>query len=317
MKIARRLQHARRTAGGRAVKAFFRGVSAAGRTHPRARKALAALDIIRDVPYGPLPEHRLDVYRPPNLDGPAPALLYIHGGGFRILSKDTHWVMGVAFARMGAIVFSIDYRLAPQHPYPAAVEDACRAATWLKAHAADYGADPDRIALAGESAGANLSCALTVAACWRRPEPWAAEVFDAGLDPWAVFPACGILQVTDAERLARRKPQISPFVRDRIMETSLGYLGGATTAPMADPLVLIEEGGAPARPLPPMFIPCGTADPLLDDSRRLAAACAERGVPHELRVYPGAIHAFHAFAFTQAARDCWRHHRRFYERYVP
>lgn len=317
MRLLHRARDARQNAGGKVARAFFEGMSAAGRRHPRAQRALAALTITRDVPYGPLPIHTLDVYRPPGLDGPAPAVLYVHGGGFRILSKDTHWLMGITFARMGAVVFSINYRLAPKHPYPAAIEDACLAAIWLRRNAASFGADPDRIAIAGESAGANLTCALGVAAAWRRPEPWAAAVFDSGLQPWALFPACGILQVTDTERLIRRKPQIRQFVRDRMLETSHGYLGGATEAPLADPLVILESDAAPERPLPPMFIPCGTRDPLLDDSRRLAAACEARGIPHELRIYPGGVHAFHAFAFRPSAVECWRHHRAFYDRHVP
>lgn len=317
MSLIQRVSRARQKAGGKTIQAFFRGVSAAGRAHPKAQRALGALEIIRDVPFGPLPAHTLDVYRPRDLDGPAPAVLYIHGGGFRILSKDTHWLMGITFARMGAIVFSINYRLAPKHRFPAAIEDACRAAVWVRQHAADYGADPDRIAIAGESAGANLACAVGVAAAWRRPEPWAAEVFDAGLQPRAIFPACGMLQVSDVERLIRRKPGISRFVQDRMLETAHGYLGDATATPMADPLLLLESDATPDRPLPPMFIPCGTRDPLLDDSRRLAAALAARGIPHELRIYPGGVHAFHAFAFAPSARECWRHHRAFFDQHVP
>lgn len=317
MSLIQRVQRARQKAGGKTVQAFFQGVSAAGRAHPKARRALGALEIIRDVPYGPLPVHTLDVYRPRELDGPAPAVLYIHGGGFRILSKDTHWLMGITFARMGAIVFSINYRLAPKHPYPAAVQDACQAAAWLQRHAADFGADPDRIAIAGESAGANLACSVGVAAAWKRPEPWAAEVFDAGLRPRALFPACGMLQVSDVERLIRRKPKISRFVQDRMFETAHGYLGSATDTALADPLLILESDAEPDRPIAPMFIPCGTRDPLLDDSRRLAAACARRGVAHELRIYPGGIHAFHAFAFVPSAVECWRHHGAFFQRHVP
>lgn len=310
------LQSKRRALGGKAMRAFFEYSSAAGRASPPARKALAEVEVLRDIAYGPDAVHRLDVYRPRQMRGRAPAVLYIHGGGFRILSKDTHWLMGLAFARMGAVVFSIDYRLAPRHPFPAAAQDSCRAAIWVHAHAEEYGADATRLAIAGESAGANLTCAVGVATAWRRPEPWAAAVFDAGVRAKALFPACGILQATDVERFRRRKPQISRFVHDRLVETGHGYVPPGTPAPLADPLCIIEQAEPPERDLPPMFIPCGTRDPLLDDSRRLADALAARTVPHDLRVYPGGVHAFHAFAFREDARQCWRDHRAFFDAWV-
>ena len=312
-----RLVSARRALGGRATKAFFEGISAGCKALPKARRALDDVEIIRDVPYGPLAEHRLDIYRPTRaLDGPAPTVLYIHGGGFRILSKESHWIMGLAFARMGAVVFSINYRLAPAHPFPAAAEDACRAAVWVQQNAAAYGADPARLAVAGESAGANLTCVVGVAAAWRRPEPWAQAVFDAGVRPQALLPACGILQVSDIDRIQRRRPDVSGFVLDRLREVSTGYLPGGSGA-LADPLRIIEDADAPDRPLAPMFIPCGTRDPLIEDSRRLAAACAARGVDHALRIYPGGIHAFHAFVWRPAARQCWAEQRAFMAQYVP
>ena len=316
MRSLQRLSTARRALGGRAAEAFFEGLSAGCRVLPNARRAFDEVEVIRDVPYGPLTEHRLDVYRPSRgLDGPAPAVLYIHGGGFRILSKDTHWLMGLAFARMGAVVFSIDYRLAPKHPFPAAAQDACLAARWVHAHAGVYGADADRLAVAGESAGANLSCVVGVASAWRRPEPWARAVFDEGVRPRALLPACGLLQVSDIDRIKRRRPDIGSFVYDRLHEVSSAYLPGAPE-PLADPLRILEAADAPDRPLPPMFIPCGTRDPLIEDSRRLAVACQARGVEHQLRIYPGGIHAFHAFVWRAAAKQCWADHRAFFAQHL-
>lgn len=307
--------------GSRVMSAFFNGIAGLGRRHPEARRRLQALDVVRDVPYGPLPEHRLDIYRPrdPN---PRPAVLYLHGGAFQILSKDTHWLMGLTFARMGGTVFVPNYRLAPRHPFPAAIEDACRAACWVQANAHRFGADVDRLVLAGESAGANLACSVAVAASWRRPEPYAAEVFEAGLRPQLLFPACGILQVTDSERLLN--PKLAPFTRTRLMEVSRSYLRGQVPPPhsLADPLCILEAGqaaslDAPERPWPPTFAACGTRDPLLEDTRRLGRALQQRGVPHEVRIYPGEVHAFHAFIFRPAARQCWRDHAAFWQRHMP
>ena len=130
---------------------------------PIAKPERHGIRLLRDVPYrdSGRRSHLLDIYRPKGA-GLRPAVLYVHGGGFAILSKDTHRVMAMAFARQGYVVFNINYRLGPQHRYPAALEDAAAALLWVKEHARAFGADPSPIVLAGESAGANL-----VAALWR------------------------------------------------------------------------------------------------------------------------------------------------------
>src|SRR5262245_12055616 len=93
----------RRETGALMIDNFFRGISRAGRLHPGARLERHRVELVRDVPYrdSALAEHRLDIYRP--LDAPErgglPIVLYVHGGGFRILSKETHWIMALAFAR--------------------------------------------------------------------------------------------------------------------------------------------------------------------------------------------------------------------------
>ncbi|MEB2310793.1 MAG: alpha/beta hydrolase [Sorangiineae bacterium] len=306
----------RRRVGAAVVDGFFRGVSAAGRLHPRARPERHDLEVLRDVPYRPsgLAEHRLDIYRPRagRGEGPLPVVLYVHGGGFRILSKDTHWIMGLAFARRGYLVFNISYRLAPRAPFPAAIEDSCEALQWVARNAARYGGDPSRLVLAGESAGANLVTSLALATSYRRPEPWAARLFDAEIRPSAVIPACGLLQVTEPERFRRRWPKLSPFIYDRLFEVSRAYLGddlvhrpGAHD--LADPLVFFERGERPERALPPFFAPCGTSDPLIDDTQRLKRALDGLGAECVAEYYPGEPHAFHAFVFKENARRCWGH----------
>jgi acetyl esterase len=299
-----------------------------GQLHPRARPARHGVEVVRDVPYlhSGSSDHHLDVYRPVGTTAGQrlPALLYVHGGGFRILSKDTHWVMGIALARARFVVFSINYRLAPEHPFPAAVEDACEAYRWVVEHADEYGGDVSQLVLAGESAGANLVSALAVAACFRRNEPYAKAVFDTGVVPKAVMPACGLLQVTDTQRFARRKAELPRFVADRIEEVSHAYFGRKDVMPgerpeldLADPLLVLEGTTPAARPLPPFFVPCGTADPLLDDTRRIAAALRERSVVVDERYYPGEMHAFHAFVFRAQAKKCWADTYSFLDTHVP
>jgi acetyl esterase len=135
-----------------------------------------------------------------------------------------------------------------------------------------------------------------------------------------VLPACGILQVTDVDRFGRRK-RLSKFLQNRLREVEDAYLG-SVLAPgpardLADPLLWLENAEPPPRPLPPFFAGVGTADPLLDDTRRLKAALDRLGVPCEVRYYPREIHAFHAFVWRPNARAFWRETFAFLDRYLP
>ena len=303
-----RLHTLRRAIGATLVDGFFRGASRAGALHPMADPSAHGVERINDIPYldDGSPEHLLDVYKPAG-PGPHPVLLYIHGGGFRILSKDTHWVMALAYARRGWLVFNASYRLAPTHPFPAGLEDTCAAWEWVLANAARYGGDPSRVVVAGESAGANLVTSLAVAACYERPEAYAKRVFEAGVRPRAVIASCGLFQVSDTARY-RREHGLPWWIADRMEEVTDAYLGSTTadSLDLADPLCLFERAERPAHPLPPFFLPVGTADPLLRDTRRMARALDALGVTAEARYYPGGIHAFHAFVWSTQARRCWR-----------
>ena len=313
----------RQRAGAFVVDNFFRSASLLGKLHPRARPHKHGVSVCRDIAYtdSGLRAHRLDVYRPRERAGALPVIIYIHGGGFRILSKDTHWLMGLAFARAGYVVFNISYRLAPRFPFPAGLQDCAAALEWVLEHARSYGGDPDRVVLAGEAAGANLVTALTLMSCYRRPERWAQQVFDSGFTPRALLPYCGMLQVSNAERFKQRRSSISTFVNDRLLEVSRCYLGSdpqghGTMLDLADPLVVLERGDQPDRPLPPCLATVGTKDPVLDDTRRLESALSAMGVEHEAIYYPGEVHAFHAMVWRDNARRCWRDTFRFLNRWV-
>ena len=300
----------RKRAEGLAMSSLLRGLSAAGKVLPHANMEAQGIEVLRDVPYlaGGGASRTLDVYRPQGR-GPFPTVLYIHGGGFRILSKDTHWIMGAMLARAGYLVFNINYRLAPVHRFPAALEDVCDAYAFIAARGASFGADLDRLAIAGESAGANLATSLTVALVQEREEAYARKAFSTGLMPRAVIPYCGVHQVTDPGRFRRRKPAISEQVQSRIDIISHGYAPHAhdqeTPRALLDPVVVLEQQPTLARPLPPFLIPIGTKDPLIDDSRRLHAALEALGGDSRLRYYAGEIHAFHAFVWREKARACW------------
>lgn len=310
--LSERLAQARMVAGRTAVDAFFQSASRLARLHPLAKPEAHRVEVIRDVPYLPtgMREHLLDVWRP--MDGGSggeamPIVFYVHGGGFRILSKDTHWVMALSFARRGYLVFSINYRLAPMFPFPAAIEDCAAAFEWVKKHAHRYDGDLSRLVVAGESAGANLASSLTVASCFEPRSDAARRVFDTGLVPIATLPACGVLQVSDSARFGRRKP-LPSWLTDRLVEVETSYLHGDVDDGhrfLVDPLLAFESDAAALRPIPPFFAPVGTKDPLLDDTRRLGAALAKRGVRCDARYYPGEVHAFHAFVWREQAKACW------------
>ena len=313
---------ARRYVGATVIDGFLRGFSRLARMHPRAHPRRHDVERVVDIRYREgttTRDHLLDVWRPVATHKsrpPWPIVLYVHGGAFRILSKDTHWIMGLGFARRGFVVFNASYRLAPKHRFPAALEDVCEAYAWVVENAPRYGGDPSRIILAGESAGANLVTSLALACSYERSEPFARHAFATGVVPRGVVAACGVFQVSDLHRLARRKPSMSPFVADRLREVEVSYLGRDPSAipeearDLADPVVLLERGVRPHRPLPSFFLPIGTRDPLLPDTRRMAAALRALDVPAHERYYPGEFHAFHAFVMRESARGCWRRHLR-------
>lgn len=293
-----------RSALASAVAGSYVGLAALGRRIPAAQPARHGVEVIADVVY--TGDQRLDVYRPAERSGPLPVVVYFHGGGFRAMSKDTHWLMGIAFARRGYVTVVADYRLAPRHPFPAAAQDACAAWLWAVAHVAELGGDPTRMAVAGESAGANLAASVAVASAWRRPEVWAQAVYDAPVRPRAALPICGILQVSDTGRL-RRAGALGALVHAVVSDVEEVYLPADRAGidlGLADPLTVVEAG-APDAAAPPFFLAVGTRDPLLQDTERMAAALERHGIPTVARYYPRQIHAFHAFVWSRAARDCW------------
>lgn len=318
-----RVDELRRRANVAAARAFFNGAAKMGQLHPNAKPERHGVEVLHDIRYlaSTHAEHHLDVYRPKQVEGPLPIVLYIHGGGFQILSKDTHWLMGLAFARQGYLVFNVSYRLAPRHRFPAAIRDVCSAFEWIVANAATYGGDVARTIVAGESAGANLAVSLTLATTYPRNEPFARAVYQTAIVPVATLPACGIFQVSDIQRFRRGRPDVSRFVQDHLDSVEHSYLGAnpashGESLDFADVLPWLERGEAPERPLPAFLLTVGTKDPLLPDTRRLTEALRKLGATAEARYYRGEPHAFHAFVFRKIARRCWRDHFTFLQTHI-
>ena len=292
----------------RALHAFVRVRFALPDAHPgRFHVALQ-----RDLPYRPTGEvaHTLDVYMPTRAPKPQPTLLYVHGGGFSMLSKETHRVMALAYARRGYLVFLINYRLGPKHLFPAPLEDATEALLWVRDNCAYFGGDPSRLAIAGESAGGNLVTALALATSLRRPEPFARRLFDANVKLRATVATYGFLDLEGLDHYERH-PRLSPGLKDLVVHAAASYVGldvraGAAANPLASPLLVLERASQLDRPLPPFFADAGTRDPLFGDSRRLKAAVERHGGSCHLHIAPGEIHGYDALVWRGPAREKWR-----------
>ena len=233
-------------------------------------------------------------------------------------SKRTHRAIAVAYASQGYVVCNADYRLAPKHTFPAALEDACAAWLWTLDNVQEYGGDPLRICLAGESAGANLALAVTLACCLARPEPFAAPLLARNIRPKAALLYCGFLQVSAPERYSRAG--VSRLARRVAADAATSYLGplaSHSTAEnaMADPLCVIEAmTHTPA--LPPIFIAAGLADPVAQDSERLETALKRLDSPQIAHYYPGEPHAFHVMFWREQAIRCWKDSFEFLRQYM-
>jgi acetyl esterase len=297
----------RRKAVTRTIETVLRSVSGSMKLHPAANPERHGIELIENLSYGPGGEaHALDIYRPYFGERPLPVVLYFHGGGFSILSKDTHWMMGLGFSRAGYLVVNANYRLAPKHTYPAALEDAALALEWVWDHIEEYGGDPDRVVLAGESAGGNLATALTIACTFERPEPFAKRLFERERVPVATVPLCAMLEVSNAERYLRNE-DLPVWVRDRVYSVCNGYLGeygkkDLEERGLADPLRILESDAEPIRPLPPFWASCGDADPIVDDTKRLDAVLDAREVECRVGYYWNEGHAFQALPYKPSAR---------------
>ncbi len=205
-------------------------------------------------------------------------VLYLHGGGYIIGSTRTHRPLMAELSRAsGARVLGLDYRLAPEHPFPAPIEDAVAAYRWLL----NEGYDPARIAVAGDSAGGGLAVAALVQIRYvGLPMPGAAVC----ISPWVDMEGLGESMETRADA--------DPMVgKEGLLLSAKTYLGGSDPrAPLAAPLY------ADLRGLPPTLIQVGDAEVLLDDSTRLAGIAREAGVHVEMDVWDDMIHVWHLFA---------------------
>jgi len=207
----------------------------------------------------------------------AHVVLYLHGGGYCIGSISTHRNLAARLAlASGSRVVTLDYRLAPEHPFPAAVDDAVAAYAEL----VDRGTDPTDLAIAGDSAGGGLTVATLLA------------IRDAGLP----MPAAGVClspwtDLTQSGASYRSRAEADPMITKAGLDTmAAAYLdGGSADDPIASPLFADLTG------LPPLLVHVGDAEMLLDDSVRLHERAVAAGVDATLQVWDDMIHVFQAF----------------------
>jgi triacylglycerol lipase len=238
------------------------------------------------------PDVRLVVTRPKAAGKDRPGILHIHGGGYVLGSADMTGPTDAAYAsELGAVVVSVDYRLAPETPHPGPVEDCYAGLAWLHAQAAALGVDPGRVVVTGESAGGGLAAALVLLARHRGEHAVAFQHL--------VFPMLDDRTVTHDDP----SPYVGQFVwgreSNRFGWTSL--LGGPPGAPDVSPFA------APARAtdlsgLPPTFMICGALDLFLEEDLDYARRLIRAGVPTELHVYPGAPHGFTFIPTAQVSK---------------
>lgn len=209
---------------------------------------------------------------------PSAALLYFHGGGYALGSAaDSAGLAADVARRTGARAISVDYRLAPEHPFPAAVDDAVAAYRGLL----DEGTPSSRIGFVGESAGGGLVVATLVALkAAGLPQPSSAAVFS----PWVDLTLSGASMAS--------KAAVDPALTQQGLRTRAhGYLGETDPeTPTASPLFADLTG------LAPLLVQVGSHEVLLDDAVRLAARAAAQDVPVQLQVWPQVPHVFQAFA---------------------
>jgi acetyl esterase len=255
----------------------------------RPPEVAAVRDLTIDGADGPLPARH---YAPPAaLEDAQPLLVYLHGGGFVIGDVESYdSVCRILCRHAGVHVLSVDYRLAPEHPFPAAVHDAGAALEWAFAHAGELGADPARVAIGGDSAGGNL--AATVARLATRdgdPVPAMQLLIYPATDVESAWPS--------RERFTRGPYLLTTADIDFFERHYMGETAGED--PLGSPLLAGDLSN-----LPTALVVTAGFDPLRDEGEAYARALRDAGSPAILRRFPDLVHGFvNLAAINPASHD--------------
>lgn len=254
---------------------------------PELRRAERIEDLVVPGPAGALPAR---LYRPAAGGAPCPLIVFFHGGGFVFGSLDSHYD-GFCRALSGeaqAAVLSVDYRLAPEHPFPAATDDCLAATRWAAAQATALGADPARLFVAGGSAGGNLAAVTALRARDEGGPHLAGQVLIYPVVDFHTPPTPSFREFAEGHHLTGAD----------LVWFWAQYLARPEDAahPYAAPLRAADLAG-----LAPAFLLTAECDPLRDEAERYAARLAQAGVKVALRREAGMIHGFLAFPTTRTA----------------
>ena len=236
---------------------------------------------------------------------PYPVLVYLHGGGWVCGSARTHRKLGYRFAEAGFLVFNVNYRLAPEHPFPTPFEDCLAATRWAHRESARFGGDPTRVAVGGDSAGANLAAAVAAELAGDPQQPKAALLL-YGIFDFAMLGKDTSIPGQDPAAAAAARA-----VEKLMMDAYLGETRGDAVLrnPQVSPL------HAAAR-LPPCHVVVGGADPLTVQSAALVSALAAAGVRHEHCVDAGMPHGYAQMEYLGGAQPAIARMVAFLQRHV-
>ncbi|MDY7090933.1 MAG: alpha/beta hydrolase [Actinomycetota bacterium] len=237
------------------------------------------------------PDITVRIYKPVNATGSLPGIYYIHGGGMILGSVDGEDPNATMICdQAGAVVVSVEYRLSPEHPHPAPVEDCYAGLVWMAKNAAELGFDADRLAIYGASAGGGLTLATALLARDR-----------GGPQLKFMMPIYPMIDDTNTTESSHEITDIGIWDRAGNIEAWAWYLGGKPADQYAAPTRAEDLSG-----LPPAFIDVGTVDLFRDEDIAFAQRLMAAGVPTELHIHPGAYHAAETFAAEAAlAQRIW------------